>query len=337
MKLCVPKERYPLEKRVILTPPSVKELVDDGHKVFVEAGAGMGINISDQDYKNAGAIPITDRIEMYGNSEMAVKLKAPSPEEFSLMKGLILFGMFHSEQNPAYVYHAGLHDLVVVEMERIHDNKNERLVNQTQLTGEAGVLYSLRHCLKAPTDMKALILGYGNVSTGALKACNRLGMNTKILRKSEFKHVDEHLKDTDLLINGIAWPESARNKMEYVVTREQIKDSNEGMIVLDLSVDFPNPIETIKPTSYTHPYLIEEDRIHISLYGYPGLFPVTSSKIYSEQVLPLVKLIANNGGLRGIGNRGDLGAYIKKAILDPKKCDWEQYKPAEELAGSKIE
>lgn len=344
MRICIPKEAYPLEKRVILLPSAVQQLREKNHDIYVQSGAGSGIDISDEAYLSAGATMLVDPRELYAIASavdekpgMIMKVKAPLENEFSLMKDTILFCMFHSEQNPKNTYYAGLQNLIVVEMEQIRDHKNERLINQTRMTGEAGVLYALRHSKKMPYDMKAVVLGYGNVSSGAVSVCSKLGIEYKILRKSEFKYVGEYLKEADLLINGIAWPESARQKREYVVTREHIKNARPNLIILDLSVDFPNPIETIKPTDYSVPYYEEEKRIHISVYGYPGLFPETSSKIYSEQALPMALLIADNEGLRGIGNRGDLGAAIKKAILDPKKMDWEKYKPVDVTAGSKIE
>ncbi|MBI5392818.1 hypothetical protein HZA96_03020 [Candidatus Woesearchaeota archaeon] len=293
--------------------------------------------ISNDEYTAAGAKIISEVKDLYGMAEVIVKVRAPLPAEFSLMQPSILFCMFHSEQNKQNIYYAGLQDLVIVEMEQIRDAKNYRLVNQTDITGEAGVYYALRHSQKMPSDMFAVVLGYGNVSSGALNTCYRLGINTKILRKSEYKFISWYLKNADLLINGIAWPENARLKREYIVSRDDIKNSSKTLIVLDLSVDFPNPIETIRPTDYSQPYYLEEGRVHISIYGYPGLFPVTSSRIYSEQVEPLILLIADNNGLKGIGNRGDLGAAIKKAILEPRKMNFEQYKPSDIQQGSRIE
>ncbi len=337
MKIAIPNETYPLEKRVMLTPPAVKELTRDGHTVFVQSGAAREINISDEEYKTAGANIIAEPKELYGLAEMIIKVKAPSPSEFSLThKDTILFCMFHSEQNPVHVYYAGLHELVVVEMEKIRDSKNKRLIDQTDITGEVGVYYALRHLEKMPYDVKAVVMGYGRVASGAIKACHKLGMRTKIIRRSEYKYIQQYLEDTDLLINGISWPTNQRNNTKYLVTREHLKQSNPKMIVLDLAVDFPSPIETIRPTNYSQPYYIDENRIHISIYGYPGLVPVTSTNRYSEQVLPLVQIIANNSGLRGIRNRGNLGKAIHKAILNPNKYDWQKYKP-KEPEGSRIE
>ena len=115
-----------------------------------------------------------------------------------------------------------------------------------------------------------------------------------------------------------------------------IKNSKPGMIVLDLAVDFPNPVETVHPTDYSNPYYLEEYHVHISIYGYPGLVPISSSQIYNRQVLPLALAIANNKGLRGIGNVPEVGKFIHDAIIDPKKYGWQRYKP-EELKTSKIE
>lgn len=337
MRIAIPKEKYPLEKRVIVNPEIVQKLVNEGNEVFVETRAGEGVHISDEQYVRSGAQIMSDARNMYKNIDMIVKLKAPSTEEVTLMNNAILVCMLHSEQNPERIYYTGLQNLIVVELENIRDAKNHRIINQTGITGEAGVYYSLRHSEKMPGDMKALILGYGNVSTGALKACNQLGMETKILRKSEFKYIEGYLQDLDLLINGISWPASARNSREYIVTRENLKKASPQLIILDLSADFPNPLETIRPTTYSNPYYLDEGRVHISLYGYPGLVPVTSTKVYSQQIYPILSIIAQNNGLRGIGNRSDLGAAIKKAILDPQKEEWEKYKPQDSLIGSKIE
>jgi alanine dehydrogenase len=344
MRICIPKELFPLERRTVLLPSAVRTLVQQGHEVFVQRGAGLGIGLTDRQYAEAGATNVENARDLYGaatksngTTGLIVKLKAPLGREFSLMSNTLLLSMFHSEQNPKHVYFAGLQNLTVIEMEKILDAKRERIINQTWLTGEAGVLYALTHSKKAPADMTAVVLGYGNVSSGAIGMCSRLGIRFKIMRKGEFKFIGEHLKTADLLINGIAWPAKARRACRYIVTRDDIRRSSPNLIVLDLSVDFPNPIETIKPTDYTQPYYIEEGRVHISIYGYPGLFPETSSRIYSELTLPLVSLIAENGGLRGIAKRGPMGVAVKRAVLDPRRRDWRRYEPSVTAAESRTE
>ncbi len=338
MRIAIPKEIYPLERRVMLLPDAVAQLTNAGHVVYVQTDAGSGINITDEHYRAAGAEIMVDVQVMYECSDLVVRLKAPTAEEFSLMRrGSLLFGMFHSEQNPDHIYYAGRAGIRVVEMESVRDNKNRRLIDQTDITGEAGVYYALRHSRKMPADMRAVVLGYGSVSTGAITACSRLGMDVKIIRRDDFPFLREHLKGADILINGIAWPTENRQEQQYLVTREDIINSAPEMIVLDLAVDFPNPIETIRPTTYAHPYYLEEGRVHISIYGYPGLAPVTSTKIYSKQVAPLALLIANNNGLANIEAQGELGAYLAKAIVDPEQKGWRNLSPLGIPDGSNIE
>lgn len=329
MKIVVPKETYASEKRVAVLPASAKVLTEAGHKVFVQAGASSGLDIPDKRYSDAGAVVISDAAELYGQAYqgMVIKIKAPSPEEFSFMRDAILFCMLHIDQNLDRLYYMGLQGLVGVAMERVCDEKGKRLIDQTDITGQMGVYYALRHFQKMPSEMKVVILGYGNVATGAITACSRLHMAYKIMRRKDLKNLSLWLRDADLLINAISWPEKQREKQEYLVTREDIRRSSPGMIVLDLAVDFPNPIETVHPTTYQNPFYLEEGRVHISIYGYPGLVPVTSSRIYSEQVLPIALAIANNGNLKGIRKVDALGGHIHRAIVDPARYDWQKHKP----------
>lgn len=339
MKIVIPSEVFPAEKRVMVLPQSVKTLVDAGHKVFVQTGASKDLDVSDAHYANAGAKIITESMDLYAIARsteqergMVIKLKAPTQEEFSMMNDTILFCMLHVEQNKERIYYMGSQNITGIAMERVQDEKKSRLVDQTDITGRTGVYYALNHLLrqsgKMPEEMVAVILGYGNVSTGAISACAQLGMDVKIVRRREFEYIPIWLKEADILINGISWPEKKRQKLKYLVKREDIQNSKPSLVVLDLAVDLPSPVETIvKATDYLNPYYLEEGRVHISIYGYPGLVPVTSSKIYSAQVLPLALTIANNEGLENIQMISDFGRYICTAVVDPKAYKWESFRP----------
>ena len=90
------------EKRVVLRPRDAKTIVEKGNSVYVETGAGIGVNYSDDDFKKAGAqIKSTD--EIYSKSDMLLKLRAPTDTEFKKIKNKILFSMIHSRQNPKRV------------------------------------------------------------------------------------------------------------------------------------------------------------------------------------------------------------------------------------------
>ena len=245
-----------------------------------------------------------------------------------MKKDSILFCMMHSEQNPQNIYYCGLQEIVAVEMEKIVDDTTMRLIDQTYETGEAGVLYALTHSNKFPEDMYAVILGYGGVARGAIATCEKLGMKVSIIRRTHHEVLPNFVKKADILINALAWPQTFRDGKYHLVRREDIQNAKENLVVLDLAVDIPGPIETVTHhTTYENPFYYEEDRTHIAIYGYPGLFPLSSSVKYSKQVLPIALTIANNNGLAEIHKIEELGPYIHNAILDPKAYHWEDYKP----------
>lgn len=337
MRISVAKETAPLEERVILRPQEVAEIVRQGHTVMVEKCAGVGVHFLDKDYENAGALVVEDRLKLYREAEMLVKLKVPSPEEFGLLGRNILFSMLHHQQNPVHLYHLGRNDVAGVEMESIKNAAGERLVDATDMTGEAGVIYALRHLKKIPSETSALVLGYGRVGSSAIKMCNILGIQTKLLRKAEYPHVEHFIKGRDLVINAIAWPEDEQQGHKFVVRREMLKLMNPGGVVLDLAVDFPSPIETSMPTNLSNPWYVESGIIHIAIYGYPGLVPISSTKRYSTQILPAILLIAGNNGLSGLESFGDLGVALSKAVVDPHRQDWARHAPRDVLVGSRIE
>lgn len=315
MRIGILKETNRGEARVILRPEEVENISAHGHRVLLEATAGDGVGFSDEAYEAAGAtIKSTD--EVYRQSNMLVKLRSPTDTEFKKIHDKILFSMLHTGQNSKRIGFIKKNGITAVEIESIKNDFLERYVDATDITGEVGVLYALRFIKKIPEETKVLILGYGRVGSAAIATCNRLNMNTKILRKSEYRHLDHFLKGKDVLINAICWPEEDQRRKNYLVTRKMLQHLNKGAVILDLSVDYPNPIETCKPTTLSKPWFELDGFPHISLYGYPGLVPLSSVNRYSKQALPLLLEIADNGGLRGIEKRSVLGRHIKNATIE---------------------
>jgi len=302
------------EKRVVLRPKDIEKIVKQGHEVYVETKAGVGVNCLDEDYKKAGA-QIKSVDEVYSKSDMLLKLRSPTDNEFKKIKNKILFSMLHTGQNPKRLKFIKENKITAIEMESVKNEFNERYIDATDITGEIGVLYATRFFKKVPEEIKVLILGYGRVGSGAIKMCNRLNMKVKILRKTEYKHVGHFLKGKDLLINAITWPDEDRRNKNYVVTRDMLKNLNKGAVILDLAVDYPNPIETCKPTTLTKPWFTLDGVVHISIYGYPGLVPVSSVNRYSTQVLPLVLEVADNNGVKDLEKRGSRGRDILNAVV----------------------
>lgn len=312
MDIGIPKEKSAggVEVRVILLPEEVKKLVEAGHKVFIEKDAGQGVFFDDTDYRKADARIVKDPAGVY-NRDIVVKLKPPTPKEFMMMKDNIIFSMFHAQQNPINIRMLRKHSLKAIAMEQIKNESGERLINCTEMSGEQGMILAFRYALKSPEECNVLVMGYGQIATGAIKIACSLGAKVKILRKSEYVFIRYHLKNKDIVVNGISWPKTKRDKKERLISKDMLKLLNPGAVILDLAVDYPGPIETTRPTYLNNPSYFVDGIRHICVYGYPGLSPISSSARYSKQVLPILLEITKHG----VDN---LPKYIKNALIAPQ-------------------
>ena len=102
MRIGVAKEIKTLEFRVGMTPAGVHELVNDGHEVIVETGAGAGIGVTDGDYEAGGARVVAKPEEVFAAADMIVKVKEPQLRECELLRpGQVLFTYLHLAADPA--------------------------------------------------------------------------------------------------------------------------------------------------------------------------------------------------------------------------------------------
>lgn len=219
--------------------------------------------------------------------------------------------MLHAEQNPQYVKMLAWAKAKAVAMELIRNGAEERLISCCDMAGEQGMIMAFHLAKKSPAECDVLMLGYGSVACGALRVALNLGARVKILRKSEYRYTRHFLRNKDIVANAISWPKEKRNDKEHLITRDMLCLLNKGAIILDLSVDYPSPIETCRPTLIDRPTYIIDEITHISIFGYPGLAPISSASRYSRQVLPILLKIASVP-------LGRLPLYLKKALIDPQ-------------------
>ena len=312
MEIAIVKEiaAHGKEPRAILLPREVKRLAEEGHRVFVEKDLGVKIHIDDSEYESHGANLLANRRTLF-RKDIVVKLKPPLPEEFRLLRNNLLFCMLHAEQYPQYIRMLARVKARAIAMELIKNNAEERLISCCDMAGEQGMIMAYHLAKKSPLDCQVLVLGYGSVATGALKVAFNLGANVKILRKSEYRYIRRFLRNQDIVVNAICWPKEKRGDKEYLITRDMLSLMNEGGIILDLSVDYPSPIETCRPTLIDRPAYEVDGITHIGIFGYPGLAPVSSAMRYSHQILPILLKIASVP-LEG------LPLYLKRALIDPQ-------------------
>ncbi|WOJ97291.1 Re/Si-specific NAD(P)(+) transhydrogenase subunit alpha [Congregibacter brevis] len=190
MQLAVPKELYPGENRVAMTPDTAKKLVRLGATVHIEAGMGAGSGFQDSEYTEVGAEIVNDRAALIGSADMLLRLRKPELEEIAQMKR----GCIHI----SYLDPFNEHDLVqafaaagvtAISMEMIprstRSQKMDALSSQANLAGYVMVMLAATRLprifpmMMTPAGTlkpaKVFIIGAGVAGLQAIATAKRLG------------------------------------------------------------------------------------------------------------------------------------------------------------------
>ncbi len=327
MNVGVVKEIKSDEYRVALTPAGARELVQRGHDVLIERGAGDGSSFPDRAYKAVGA-RIAGGEEVWAESELLLKVKEPLPEEYSrLRNGLILFTFLHlaaTEELTRALAESGAACFAYETVET--DNHQLPLLAPMseiagRLSAQAGAYF-----LEKPLGGRGLLLGGvpgvapgtvvviggGIVGYNAAVIALGLGANVTILERSidRMRHLDEILSgrvslvmssslqieesvvEADVVIGAVLIPGALAPKL---VTREMIGEMKDGAVVCDVAIDQGGCFETSHPTTHSDPVYVVDGVTHYCVANMPGAVPITSTKALTNVTLPYVEAIADHG------------------------------------------
>ena len=335
MKVGVPKEIKVLEYRVGMIPSGVKELVDEGHEVFVETNAGMGIGMTDQDYIDAGASILSTPEEVFDISELIIKVKEPQLNECRMLKtGQVLFTYLHLAADPEQAAALVKSGVTAIAYETVTAD-NGSLPLLTPMSAVAGRLsiqagaYALQKAnggrgvlLGGVPGVKAgqvLIIGGGVSGAHAAEMAVGLGAQVTILdlssdrlnelsnkfgdkvstRVSSKELINELVIESDLVIGAVLVAGAAAPKL---VTKEHVKQMRPGSVMVDISIDQGGCFETSKPTTHAEPTYIVDDVVHYCVTNMPGAVPRTSTFALTNETLPFIKSLANRGWQSALKN-----------------------------------
>ena len=335
MKVGVPKEIKVLEYRVGMIPSGVKELVNEGHEVFVETDAGMGIGMTDQDYIDAGASILSTPEEVFDISELIIKVKEPQLNECRMLKtGQVLFTYLHLAADPEQAAALVKSGVTAIAYETVTAD-NGSLPLLTPMSAVAGRLsiqagaYALQKAnggrgvlLGGVPGVKAgqvLIIGGGVSGAHAAEMAVGLGAQVTILdlssdrlnelsnkfgdkvstRISSKELINELVIESDLVIGAVLVAGAAAPKL---VTKEHVKQMRPGSVMVDISIDQGGCFETSKPTTHAEPTYIVDDVVHYCVTNMPGAVPRTSTFALTNETLPFIKSLANRGWQSALKN-----------------------------------
>ena len=366
MRVGVAKEIKPDEYRVALTPAGAKELVDHGHEVVVETGAGLGSAFHDETYTAVGA-RIASVDEVWEQSELLLKVKEPiEPEYARLRDGQVLFTYLHiaaDEPLTRALVDSGI-AAVAYETVETADRRLPLLAPMSEVAGRLAA-QAVAYYLETPYGGRGLLLGGvpgvapgrvvviggGIVGYNAAIIAIGLGAQVTILERSidRMRHLEEILSgrvtlmmssslqiqesvaDADAVIGAVLIPGALAPKL---VTEDMVRGMKEGAVIADVAIDQGGCFATSRATTHRDPVYDVHGVIHYCVANMPGAVPITSTKALTNATLPYVLAIADNGLRDAVANDPALAKGVN--VLDGK-VTYEAVAEAHDLEFSPLE
>lgn len=328
MKIGVPKEIKVHEYRVGLTPPSVAELVAAGHEVFVETGAGLGIDFEDSAYTAVGAKTLGTAAEVFAAADMIVKVKEPQPQEIALLEPRhTLFTYLHlaADKPQALGLMASGATCIAYETVTSHNRSLPLLKPMSEVAGRMSVQVGA-HYLEKEQGGRGILLGgvpgvaparvaiLGGGVSGLNAAQMAVGLRADVtiydISNDRLAELDTHfgnsiktayasksaiaaaVANAHLVIGAVLVPGAAAPKL---VTREMLKTMKRGAVLVDIAIDQGGCFETSRPTTHADPVYVEEGIIHYCVANMPGAVARTSAFALNNATLPFALKLANLG------------------------------------------
>lgn len=328
MLIGVPGEIKQDEYRVAMLPVGVEELTSRGHKVIVQAGAGLGSGLADHAYLQAGAELVSSIEDVYRQADLIVKVKEPQPEEFPLIRpGQTLFTYFHfaaSRELTQAMLDSGANCLAYETLED-HGGRLSLLTPMSEVAGRMSIQEGAKY-LERPQQGRGILLGGvpgvapahitviggGVVGANAAKIAAGFQADVAILdvNMDRLRYLDdvmppnvnvlfsdrhtirEELKLADLVIGAILIRGA---KAPHLVVKEDLRLMKPGSVIIDVAIDQGGCVQTSRPTTHRNPTYIVDDVLHYCVTNMPGAVGRTSTFALCNVTLPWVLQLATAG------------------------------------------
>jgi alanine dehydrogenase len=328
MTIGVPEEVKDHEARVGLLPSGARALVEGGHEVLVQAGAGLGSSIPDEEYRKAGAEIVPEAGDVWARSGLVVKVKEPQPSEYGFLRPeLILFTYLHLAPLPELTDRLIEARVSAVAYETIRepDHSLPLLTPMSEVAGRMAVQVGAQY-LEAPLGGRGIllggvpgvapanvvILGGGVVGHNAAKMAVGLGAHVTIIDRnlnrlrelddvyssqivtlaSNAYTIEESLRHADLVIGAVLIPGAAAPKL---VRRETVSLMKKGAVMVDVAIDQGGCFETSRPTTHTDPVYFVDGVVHYCVSNMPAAVPHTSTFALNNATFPYLMELAQRG------------------------------------------
>lgn len=335
MIIGVPAEIKQDEYRVAMLPVGVEELTQRGHRVVVQAGAGLGSGLPDAAYVQAGAELASSLEQVYAAADLIVKVKEPQPQEFPLIRaGQTLFTYFHfaaSRELTEAMLASGAHCLAY---ETLEDERGRLslLTPMSEVAGRMSIQEGAKY-LERPQMGRGIllggvpgvapahitILGGGVVGANAARIAAGFQADVAILdvNMDRLRYLDdvmppnvnalfsdrhtirEQLRLADLVVGSVLIPGA---KAPHLIKREDLALMKPGAVIIDVAIDQGGCVETSRPTTHREPTYLVNDVVHYCVTNMPGAVGRTSTFALCNVTLPWVIRLADLGVERAVAD-----------------------------------
>lgn len=347
----VPREIKTEEHRVAITPIGVRELVDRGHEVLVETGAGEGSTIHDEEYEAQGARIIHEATDVFDGADMILKVKEPQPSEVEMFhEGQILFTYLHLAAYPDLASGLAEKGIVALAYETVQmpDGSLPLLAPMSEIAGrmatQAGAYFLEKSqggrgiLLGGTTGVspaKVVIVGGGMAGSNAaviamgmqgdvvvldtdarkLRTLDSLYQGRIVTLHSNKLTIEERVTDADLVIGTVLVPGASAPKL---VTEDMVKSMKRGSVLVDVAIDQGGCFATSKETTHSDPVYEVHDVLHYAVGNIPGAVPHTSTYALTNATLRYVLMMAHEGVKRALAAHPELQSGVN--IVGDQVC-----------------
>jgi alanine dehydrogenase len=354
----IPKENSYQERRICLTPDAVNSLTFQGHRVMIEAGAGVSSSYSDKEYSDAGAEITQDTKKVFG-CPMILKVEPPTVAEIELMnpKTIVISAIQLKTRKKSYFEALSRKKITALAFEYLKDTDGSypAVKSLSEIAGTASILIAAELMITnefgkgllfgnitgvAPTEV--VILGAGTAGEFAARTAIGLGASVKVFDNSitklrrlqnnlnqriftstiQQKSLLKALRRCDVAIGAMRGLE----RCPVVVTETMVEHMKKGAVIVDISIDTGGCFETSEVTTHERPTFVKNNVLHYCVPNIPSRYSKTASLSISNIITPYLLQIAEDGGIEsaircdaGLKN----GVYLYHGILTNKAIgDW---------------
>lgn len=347
----LPRETSLQENRLGLTPEAVKHLVNEGHEVVLESGAGEPSKYSDHDYSEAGASIVYSQKEVYA-ADLILKVAPPTQDEIEHMRpnqtliSALQFGSLTGE----YIAALARKKVNAISFELIKDPSGARPVVRamSEIAGSTVMLIAAEYLARANEGKgiilggitgvppsQVVILGAGTVAEYAARAATGLGAEVKVFDNHIYKLrrlkqnlgtqlytstldtfvLNQQIRRADVVIGALNVEEG---RIPFMVPEDVVSQMSPGSVIIDVSIDQGGCFETSELTSHNKPVFRKYDVIHYCVPNIPSRVPRTATNALSNIFTPILQEISQHGGINEVlftNEHFRSGVYIYKGSL----------------------